>query len=166
MENLYLLPRVCTQDNYLKDLQFQILHRYLPTNYLLHKMKKISSIRCTFCELHVENIPHLFYHCLKVKRIWNLICDVLESIVESRIILRCQDVLFGYGFESTKWKKYSFINNVILNVKAFLWHIRRIGGNITFGSLIKWFQEKTMIDKSLQPLCERIQNLDLNSLRL
>lgn len=124
-------------------------------------MKKISSLRCTLCELHVENIPHLFYHCLKVRRVWNLICDVLESILESRIILRCQDVLFGYGFESAKWKNYTFVNNVILNVKAFVWHIRQISSTITFGHLSNWFKEKASIDNSLQPLCEKFQTLDL-----
>ena len=158
-ENIYLLPRYSTKDNYLKDLQFQILHRYLPTNYLLYKMKKVSSIRCSFCELHVENIPHLFYHCLNVRRIWNMICDVLESIVDYRIILRCQDVIFGFGFESRKWRKYVFINNVISNVKGFIWHIRKCDGNLTIGQMYYWFKERASIDKTLLPLFERIQNL-------
>ena len=39
IENMFVLPRICTKDMVIKDFQFKILHRYLPTNYLLYKMK-------------------------------------------------------------------------------------------------------------------------------
>ena len=54
IESMFIVPRVCTslRDNILKELQFKILHRYLPTNDLLFKMKKVNSRKCTFCNLY------------------------------------------------------------------------------------------------------------------
>ena len=157
LENIYLIPRMCTQDNYVKNLQFQIIHRYLPTNYLLHKMNKVPSVRCSFCELHVESIPHVFFQCVNVRHIWKWICDILERVNScTRVTLKCQDVLFGYGFETGKWKKYVLINNVILNVKAFIWHCRKYCVKFTFANLKNWFLNKSAIDKTLESFLEKM----------
>ena len=50
---MFRVPRVCTRDNILKEFQFKILHRYLPTNDLLFKMEKVNSRKCTFCNLYI-----------------------------------------------------------------------------------------------------------------
>ena len=34
IESMFIVPRVCTRNNILKEFQFKILHRYLPTNDL------------------------------------------------------------------------------------------------------------------------------------
>ncbi len=38
-EDVYNLPRKATKLNKLKDFQYKVLHRYLPTNSLLFKYK-------------------------------------------------------------------------------------------------------------------------------
>ena len=150
LKNVYLIPHFCTKDNFAKDLQYQILHRYLPTNYLLHKMNKLPTMRCTFCELHTESIPHLFFCCVNVKIIWATICTIWRKLEGGRRELKCKDVVLGYGLETNTWRKNVFINNVILSVKSFIWNSRKRGTTVNLKLLKVWFQEKSLIDGSLQ----------------
>ena len=52
-----------TRDSNLQWLQFETLHRLLPMNYYLHKLKLIESPNCSFCRKHPETIDHLFVEC-------------------------------------------------------------------------------------------------------
>ena len=67
---IFLIPRIAPVDNRTKDLQYKILIRFAPTNYLLFKMKKITYQTCTFCMMEPETIEHLFFNCIHVKNIW------------------------------------------------------------------------------------------------
>jgi hypothetical protein len=71
IQNMYNLPRICTQDMAIKEFQYKILHKYLPINSLLYKMKKVCTSRCTFCNMYKENISHLFYECLCIKQLYS-----------------------------------------------------------------------------------------------
>ena len=39
----------------------QLLHRIIPTNSFLHKIKLKNTNLCTFCKIHDETIEHLFF---------------------------------------------------------------------------------------------------------
>ena len=41
----------------------QLLHRIIPTNSFLHKIKLKNTNLCTFCKIHDETIEHLFFDC-------------------------------------------------------------------------------------------------------
>ena len=81
IESMFIVPRVCTRDNILKEFQFKILHRYLPTNDLLFKMEKVNSRKCTFCNLYRETILHLFYELVNIPvegiRLLDTVCLLL-----------------------------------------------------------------------------------------
>ncbi|RMX61327.1 hypothetical protein pdam_00018093, partial [Pocillopora damicornis] len=38
--------------------QYKIIHRILPTNSLLHKIKKVTSPSCPFCPSECQNLWH------------------------------------------------------------------------------------------------------------
>ena len=76
IESMFIVPRVCTIDNILKEFQFKILHRYLPTNDLLFKMEKVNSRKCTFYNLYRETILHLFYECYCVRDLFSKETDL------------------------------------------------------------------------------------------
>ena len=88
---MFLLPRICTNDMILKEFQYKILHRYLAMNNLLYKMKKVDTNRCTFCNLYVETIIHIFYDCIESKNLWFMIQSVLEKINCTVKKLICKD---------------------------------------------------------------------------
>ena len=69
-KNIFLIPRALPVDNKTKDLQYKIIMRFIPTNYSLHKMEKVNSQVCSFCNMDPETIEHLFFNCIYVKNIW------------------------------------------------------------------------------------------------
>ena len=69
-KTIFLLAQRSLVDNKSKELQYKIIMRYVPTNYILHKMKKIPSQSCTFCMVEPETIEHLFYNCHIIKSFW------------------------------------------------------------------------------------------------
>ena len=47
-QDIFLFPPKLLLDNNICETQFKILHMYIPTNKLLHRMKKIPSSACIF----------------------------------------------------------------------------------------------------------------------
>ena len=78
LETAFLIPRYSIIDNVIKDMQFKILHMFLPTNHLLMKMKKSPSDKCLFCGLYKETIYHLFYDCVCTKNFLKQMFSYLE----------------------------------------------------------------------------------------
>ena len=44
------------KESKLQWLQFQILHRIIPINDYLYKLKKVNCPFCTFCKAEIENL--------------------------------------------------------------------------------------------------------------
>ena len=72
---IFELPFKYIKESKLQWLQFQILHRIIPTNDYLYKLKKINSPYCTFCKTETENIDHLFFKCPLLNNLW---CSIEE----------------------------------------------------------------------------------------
>ena len=159
--NIFIIPRVCTRSNIIKDLQFQILHRYLPTNHLLYKMDKISSMTCTFCNIHCETIIHLFYECPCVKGLWMLIENVIEITELVKPKFKCQDIVIGFGFESKSCLNYKEVNNLILHTKEFIWNCRKYGEKVSIIEFVRWFNTIKVYDSSLDKFSECMNDLFL-----
>ena len=68
-ENIFLLPHTLPVENQIKEIQYKILLRYVPTNSLLYKMKKVNAPNCHICRTEVQTIEHLFYECLKAENL-------------------------------------------------------------------------------------------------
>ena len=56
----HLLNKQLKCDTKTEVFQFKILHRILPTNYVLKKMSLVTSDLCSFCKTEVETIQYLF----------------------------------------------------------------------------------------------------------
>ena len=67
LEEIYLVPQTSIKNNQIKEFQYKILNKYLPTNSLLYKMKKTTSFNCNFCNNNKETISHMFVDCFNVK---------------------------------------------------------------------------------------------------
>ena len=65
---IFLIPTLSPVENKIKDLHYKIIMRFVPTNYLLYKMKKVSSQTCTVCNLEPKTIEHLFFSMYSCKR--------------------------------------------------------------------------------------------------
>ena len=153
IKQIFLLPRKCTKDNEIKEFQFKILHRYLPTNTLLFKMHKVSSEKCTFCELYKENLTHLFFDCLCVRDLWFMVNNVLTLLTGNRIYLSTFDIIFGFSLSSQK--AYD-INNFILHVKYFIWKQKCKLLVPTYENLKIYIAKKKCLDKRLEDVYEHM----------
>ena len=61
---IFELPLKSIKESKLQWLQLQILHRIIPANDYLYKLKKVNSPFCTFCTTETENIDHRFLRVL------------------------------------------------------------------------------------------------------
>jgi hypothetical protein len=76
--NLYLV----TNDLKLKNFQYKLLHRALPTNTFLVKIGIKNSDLCNFCKNASDSILHYIWLCPVVKLFWNRIKTWLEEIFD------------------------------------------------------------------------------------
>ena len=150
-----LIPRICTKNNKLKDIQYQIIHRFLPTNHLLFKMSKVESARCNLCQLQSETILHLFYECTHVKELWHFIQSVLNNIHSSTIMFSCQDIVLGYKYDTVSTIN-QHINAVILYVKSYIWHSRKRVECTSVDNLKLWLSKKKLYDDDLTCFCDHM----------
>ena len=49
-----------------RNSQFKTLHRIIATNDFLNKVDIVDNNLCTFCDLEIETLEHLFYHCTAI----------------------------------------------------------------------------------------------------
>ena len=133
-ENVFVIPRVCVKNNLIKEFQYKVLHRYLPTNDLLYKMKKIESNKCTFCHLYAENITHVLFACICVRDLWNRVERILTYLENNNVKLAGNDVILGYKLRQNPFSNI-FVNNIILHVKYFIWKSKLMSVNPSYARL-------------------------------
>ena len=120
VKNMYVLPRMCTDDMILKELQYKVLHKYLPTNDLLYKMKKISTKKCTFCNMYRENTIHIFYECTHVKQVLFKVQEIICKLDNQPSVFTIKDVILGFRMHDLSVSNLK-INNLILHYKMYIW---------------------------------------------
>lgn len=108
---------VFTRDTYLQWLQVRIVHRILPTNILLQKMKIKNDKTCTFCKTNDETLLHLFYECVHVKPLLQYISNKLKTKYPN-YDLNSEDLLLGLC------KKEFSIDTLFLNVKRYVYNCK------------------------------------------
>ena len=130
---IFELPFKVTQESKFHWLQFQILHRIIPTNYYLFKLKLIDSQACTFCLSDIETIDHLFVECFKVKDLW---CRIEEWVLD-KFEMHCSfdkmSILFG-KYENRNICKVQ--NLIILTVKQFIFASKYKSVSKLYGDII------------------------------
>ena len=63
------------KDNKLQDFQYNFVHRNIATNKHLLKCKYVASSLCSFCNMAIETIDHLFWKCFLIQYFWNKLFD-------------------------------------------------------------------------------------------
>ena len=58
---IYQMPHTLSISNKAKELHYKIVHGYVATNRLLHKMNIIDCDICDFCDQQEQTLCHLFY---------------------------------------------------------------------------------------------------------
>lgn len=111
-----LLKKSC-RDTYLVSFQYKLLHRIIPTNTFLYKIKLKDTKLCTFCKTEDETIEHLFYECTLVHTFWeNVLLKVQQFFVNFE--LDKKQIFLGYDQES------KFLNFIVLFAKNYIFRCK------------------------------------------
>ena len=91
----YTLPRLITNNTYMRSFQYKILNNVLFLNKKLHTFGIKPSPLCSFCNLYDETPYHMFYECDRVKCLWS---DLVQCFQNNLILptLTPQTVIFGF----------------------------------------------------------------------
>ena len=113
----------CTVDTKLRNFQYKLINKILPTKNLLLKMRVKDNNLCNFCKLCKDSLEHIYYGCEIVQAFWltvdELICNLVLRDVDGRPprLIDKQIVILGYrGIEV--WSKT--INFLILFCKHYI----------------------------------------------
>ena len=148
-KNIYKIARSLKVRNKIKDFQYKILFRFLPTNRLLFKMEKIESPRCYFCGIVQETLLHLFFDCQIVKDFWLTVVEIWNDVNRDDKTATPGNILLGY-FHDQIVNRDTF-NLLILMGKYFIWRCKMRESNlniIDFKMFVKY--EFQVCNKNIQ----------------
>ncbi len=108
---IYKQVHVNSVDVKTREFQYKFLNDILSTNYWLHKYKLRENNMCTFCRLETENIEHLFYTCIHVRRLWNQV-QLWYNDIESGTMLDKTTIFLG--------AENSLLHTVVMTAKRYI----------------------------------------------
>ena len=124
---IYTLPRLITNNTYMRSFQYKILNNVLFLNKKLHTFGIKPSPLCSFCNLYDETPYHMFYECDRVKCLWS---DLVQCFQNNLILptLTPQTAIFGFLdytnndsiFENNK----CLSNHILLIFKLYVYKSR------------------------------------------
>ena len=84
-----------TNNNILTNFQLKLLHRCLPRNRILCKVKKANDEKCNFCKDLPDSLIHIYATCRITKYFWNQVTQFINGLFEHPISLNITEIIFG-----------------------------------------------------------------------
>ena len=130
----------------------KIIHRILPTNSLLHKMKNFASPFCTLSPSECQTLWHLLKDCTHANSFWNRFQEWYSISSNTKLQLSELEVMFGI----IRYHTYCLaLNHLIILGKYFLY----VNGLNTliykFDDFILLVREKINIEKYIAVTCNK-----------
>jgi len=122
-KNIYSIPRLCGVDNFNKDIQYKILFRFLPTNKLLYKMRKVPSPTCVFCSTYIDSLEHMLYECYIVRNFWFAVALIWNMQNDTIFTPTLANVTFGVHWNEDA-NIVCALNYIILYGKQFIFEAK------------------------------------------
>ena len=162
-ENIFILPHILPVENKVKEMQYKILFRYVPTNKLLYKIKRKTSPNCHMCLSSIQTIEHLFFECSIVKTFWAQLWESWgKDTGNTKLDINLKHIILGFKWEKVAQNRE--INIIILKAKfyIFLCHIneKELILNNFYVYLAKYVLHFTGYVKNTeyQPVLQNIEN--------
>ena len=125
-KNIYSAIFDICKDNTLQNFQYNFVHRNIATNKYLLKCKYVASSLCSFCNMAIETLDHLFWECAITQYFWNKLFDLLSQYnfndIKNKfhIFLYSRDRLLSYIYMFAKYYIYQCkFKNIIPNIESF-----------------------------------------------
>ena len=137
----FSLIRTCICETYVQCFQFKILNDILFTNSRLVKIGLIQSDLCTFCNIGVETVDHLFFYCVYSRVFWDEFESYWFAIAKEQRKLELKTILLGVT--DTKCPLFNYL--IVLG-KLHLWNCRRNKRLLFFPSYKELVKRKYKIE--------------------
>ena len=154
-------------DNKLKQFNFKILHKIIPSKANLCKWKLLIDDICNVCNKR-ETTFHILLHCKNVTQFWSILTNLIYNLYKVRIKMNETKVIIGYDIKSSK---FDMINIIIIFGQYVIYknYLRKCSEQVKintrmlyneFKSTLKTFIRRKLIQNILSPL-ESTQILDI-----
>ena len=109
VENSFPEISIITNDFILKNFQFKLLHRILPTNKYLTMIGIKNCDKCNFCNLTTDSIFHYLWQCPIVEEFWQALKHWIEEKFECQVIFTVKSNIFSVNENDSPFPLYDFI---------------------------------------------------------
>ncbi len=102
-KRIFKMSFITVRDTKIQTLQCKIIHNIISCNQWLHNIKIKENNKCAFCK-DIDNLPHVFLKCDKVKQFWSHWFNWWQKIsgfeiqLDNNVIEGC--ILFGFPHKS------------------------------------------------------------------
>lgn len=143
-KHIYRMPFECLRETKYQSLQYRVVHRIIPCNYLLYRYKIKDSDKCEHCN-RTDDIMHYFCTCEKSMALWNRIWTWLAYVLKIRIQITEMEMILGiYGGYNAILR--TVFNAICVFTKFFINRQRLFHGNVcAFEHWYKKFKIKLQI---------------------
>ena len=140
----------------------KIIHWILPTNSLLHKMKKVASPFCPFVTKgtggpsECRTLWHLFINCMHASSFWNRFQEWYSISSNTKLLLSELEVMFGI----IRCHTYCLFLNHLIILGKYLLYVNVLN-TITyrFDDFVSLVREKINLEKYVAVTCNKEKEL-------
>ena len=141
-DSVYKNTKTICFNNKIKFFQYQINRGVLKTNNVLTHFVENQSNLCTFCQLHIETIIHLFWDCPIVNDFYNQLSVFFNSIRVTWPPVNREKFLFG----NSKDGFLSLTEYTYLYLKYFIWCTRCTKNELSLAAFKNKFKVSVTLD--------------------
>ena len=102
---------------------------------------------CSFCAIHDEDIPHLFFHCLETSSLW---LDLVTALLPNCVIPELDQKTALFGLFDAQRENYNMVNHILIIFKIYLYQCRS-SGTLSINALLNKILATARLELSLAP---------------
>lgn len=125
----------------IRDFQFKILHRILPTKSYLKIIRREDNDVCNFCNKERETIFHLLFECQVVQSFWKSFKNWLLNNLDLEFELNEMDIILGLP------QPTNIVSHLLLQAKYFIFKTKFFGKKLIIKMFVKELETNYKIEK-------------------
>ena len=154
-KDVYILPRIVTNNTRLRDFQYKVLNNALYLNKHIFIFKLSDTKLCSFCNQEDETDINLFANCSKSKALWDRLKKHFKDTINLPW-LKAQSAIFG--FLQTD-KELILILNYLLLLFKYYWYVSRCSKTTSFAALKTNIKKPYILKNNLSKYDEKKKNI-------
>ena len=152
LTKIYLLPFEAMREIKLTMFQYKIIYQILPTNSLLHKMKKIASPSCLFSPSKCQTLLHLLINCMHTSSFWNRFQEWYSISSNTKLLLPELEVMFRIICCHT----YCLALNLFMILGKYFLYVNTLNTIMyQFDDFVSLVHEKIYLEKYIAVTCNK-----------